>query len=103
MKLKLLSFIFVSLLTTQAMAHVFTPLSKITTLPGRVTVEIINNNYRPIVCSGEIYGFKVLGQQILPFHNIIVPAGGVMPVSLFAAGMPFVSSNYVLGCHFIGW
>lgn len=103
MKLKLLSIIFTFLISSMAMAQVFTPLSKITTLPGRVTVEIINNNYRPIACSGEIYGFKVFGQQVLPFHNILVPAGAVMPVSLFAVGAPFVSSNYVLGCHFIGW
>lgn len=103
MKLKLLSVILTFVMSSVAMAHVFTPLSKITTLPGRVTVEIINNNYRPVACSGEIYGFKPYGQQVLPFHNIIIPAGAIMPVTLYAVGTPFVSSNYVLGCHFIGW
>lgn len=103
MKLKLLSFAFTLLLSVPALAYVFTPPSRVVTLPNRVSIEIINNNYRPIACSGQIVGYKGFGSQVLPFHNVVVPAGGAMPVTLWAVGAPFINSTYNLGCHFIGW
>lgn len=103
MKLKLLTLTFTLLLSIPALAYVFTPPSRIITLPNRVSLEIINNNYRPIACAGEIVGYKPYGQQILPFYNIIVPAGAAMPVTLWAVGAPFVNSTYHLACNFMGW
>jgi hypothetical protein len=103
MKLRLLAVIATMLLSFSALAYVFTPPSRVVTLPGRITVEIINNTYRPIACSGQIDGFKAYGHQVLPFHNVIVPAGASFPVNLFAVGAPFVNSTYNLGCYFIGW
>lgn len=103
MKVKFFSLLAAMLITVPAFAFVFTPPTRIVTLPNRVSVEIINNTFRPIACSGQINGFKVFGQQVLPFNNVIVPAGASYPVTLLAVGTPFVNSTYNVGCAFIGW
>ena len=77
MKLKLSIIALIITLTSSAFAQFFMANAAVTVLPGRVSVEVFNPYYEPIICRGEVYGQTIQGPVFNAFFiEQFLPAGG---------------------------
>ena len=86
MKLKLAIVALLITLTSSAFAQYFMANPAITILPGRVSVEVFNPYYEPIICNGQVFGQTVAG----PVYNAFF-AEQFMPAGSYRYA--FVSTN----------
>jgi hypothetical protein len=61
MKLKALIFSLLVMISTSSFAQWFPGQVQVTVLPGYVSAQVFNPYYRPIVCSGQIFGQTAYG------------------------------------------
>jgi hypothetical protein len=77
MKLKSLLAVALFTLTTSAFAQWFPARVQVTVLPGRVTAQVFNPYYEPIICNGQVFGQTVHGPVFNAFFaQQFLPAGG---------------------------
>jgi hypothetical protein len=67
----------VFLLSVPAFAQYFPAQAYVTVLPGRVTAQVYNPYYEPIICNGEVLGQTFFGPVYNAYFNEqFLPAGG---------------------------
>jgi hypothetical protein len=95
MKLKFLAaFVLTSMLTSSAFAQFFPARAVVVVLPGRVSVEVYNPYYEPIICSGQVFGQTFAGPLYNTFfHEQYMPAG----TTRFAFVQTLVNNPFVHG------
>jgi hypothetical protein len=76
MKLKLSIIALMITLTSSAFAQFFMANAAVTVLPGRVSVEVFNPYYEPIICNGQVFGQTITGPIFNSFFaEQLMPSG----------------------------
>lgn len=76
MKLKLSIIALMITLTSSAFAQFFMANPAVTVLPGRVSVQVYNPYYEPIICNGQVFGQTFAGPVFNAFFaEQFMPAG----------------------------
>lgn len=103
--MKLRSFIvaaFFALVTSSAFAQWFPGLVRTSVLPGQVAFQVVNPNYQPIVCNGQVFGQTIYGHVFTTgFYNQLILGGGfryayvnAVPYAPFARGWANIQCRY---------
>ena len=102
MKLKLSIIALLITFASSAFAQYFVANPAVTVLPGRVSVEVYNPYYEPIICNGQVFGQTFAG----PIYNAFfaeqfMPAGTsrfafvqTTPYNRFVGGWANISCRF---------
>lgn len=106
MKLKsLIVAALMTLFTSSAFAQWFPGHVQVQVLPGQVAFQVINTNYQPIICNGQVFGQTVYGHVFTSFFaEQFLPAGGFRYAYVNAVPWaPFARGWANINCRFAGW
>ena len=106
MKLKsLIVAALMTLFTSSAFAQWFPGQVQVQVLPGQVAFQVVNPNFQPIICSGQVFGQTVYGQVFTTFFaEQLLAAGGFRYAYVNAVPWaPFARGWANIHCRFAGW
>jgi hypothetical protein len=103
MKLKLSIIALLITLTSSAFANYFMANPTVTVLPGRVSVQVYNPYYEPIICNGQVFGQTYAGPIFNAFFaEQFMPAGANRFAFVQASPYnPFVGGWANIHCRFL--
>jgi hypothetical protein len=105
MKLKVLLFTAMLATATSAMAQFFPAQTFMSVLPGRVSAQVVNPYFQPIVCSGQVFGQTNYGVVLNAFfvEQLLPPGAHRFAFVQTNPWQPFVHGWSNIHCRFIYW
>ena len=91
-----------TLLTSSAFAQWFPGRVNVSVLPGQVAFQVVNPNFRPIICSGQVFGQTVAGPVYSTYfvEQYLVP-GDVRYAYVSATPFaPFITGWANINCRY---
>jgi hypothetical protein len=105
MKLRALVASHLFTLTTSAFAQFFPAQAFVTVFPARVSVQVYNPYYEPIVCSGQVFGQTMYGPVLNVFFLEQLMLAGQSSYATVVTNPfnPFVNGWANINCRFARW
>lgn len=89
----------------QILPHYFNGSTQVQILPLRVSVEVFNPYYEPIICSGQVFGHTFYGPTYNAFFlEQLIPVGHYRYAFVQTNNSnPFVNGWANIQCRFLRW
>lgn len=102
MKLKSLIVAAFLTLSTSAFAQWFPGVVQVSVLPGQVAFRVVNPNYRPIICSGQVFGQTIAGPVYTTYfvEQYLVPGDVRFAYVVATPFAPFATGWANIHCRF---